>query len=116
MPSESTEFGFGDIVLVPFPFTDQTAVKRRPAVVISGLAYGREKPDLIVMAVTSQLRPAASLGEVWLQDWSEAGLLKPSAVKPLIATIEQRLVIRALGRLAARDQTDLRQAIKQIIG
>jgi mRNA interferase MazF len=42
MPSEPPEFGFGDIVLVPFPFMDQTAVKRRPAVVISGHAYNRE--------------------------------------------------------------------------
>ncbi len=116
MPSEPTEFGFGDIVLVPFPFTDQTAVKRRPAVVISGLAYNREKPDLIVMAVTSQLRSIASPGEVWLQDWSEAGLLKTSAVKAVIATLEQRLVIRTLGRLTARDQTNLHDAINEIIG
>lgn len=116
MPSEPTEFRFGDIVLVPFPFTDQTMVKRRPAVVISTLAYNREKPDLIVMAVTSQMRPTASLGEVWLKDWSEAGLLKPSAVKPVMATLEQRLIIRTLGRLASRDQTDLNDAIKEIIG
>lgn len=116
MPSEPAEFGFGDIVLVPFPFTDQTAVKRRPAVVISGVAYNREKPDVIVMAVTSQLRPTTSTGEVWLQDWSETGLLKPSVVKAVIATLEQRLVIRALGRLTARDQTELHNAINEIIG
>jgi len=83
MPSEPTGFGFGDVLLVPFPFTDQKAVKRRPAVVISGSAYNREKPDVIIMAVTSQLRPNASRGELWLQDWSDAGLLKPSAVKPV---------------------------------
>lgn len=116
MPSRPTAFRFGDIVLIPFPFTDQTAVKRRPAVVISGLAYNDEKPDLVVMAVTSQLRPTASRGEVWLQNWSEAGLLKPSAVKPVIATLEQRLVIRTLGRLASRDQTNLRDAINTILG
>lgn len=116
MPSEPAEFRFGDIVLVPFPFTNQVTFKRRPAVVISGSAYNREKPDLIVMAVTSQLRPTALYGEVWLQDWAEAGLLKPSAVKAVIATLEQRLVIRTLGRLAARDQTDLHNAINEIIG
>lgn len=116
MPSEASGFGFGDIVLVPFPFTDQTAVKRRPAVVISGGAYNREMPDLVVMAVTSQLRPTVSRGEAWLSDWSGAGLLKPSAVKAVIATLEQGLVIRTLGHLSARDQTGLHKAIDQIIG
>ena len=32
-------FRFGDVVLVPFPLTAQTAVKRRPAVVVSSDAY-----------------------------------------------------------------------------
>jgi mRNA interferase MazF len=30
-----TEYNFGDIVLVPFPFTDQSTVKKRPAVIVS---------------------------------------------------------------------------------
>jgi mRNA interferase MazF len=55
---------FGDIVLVPFPFTNQTATKQRPAVVISSDAYHRERPDLIIMAVTSQIRPSTTVGDV----------------------------------------------------
>ncbi len=112
----TTRFEFGDIVLVPFPFTDQTAAKQRPAVVVSNAAYNRAKPDLVLMAVTSQLRATAAFGEVWIGLWQAAGLLKPSAVKPVFATIEQRLVIRRLGSLAATDQTALRQAIREVIG
>ena len=66
---------FGDVVLVPFPFTDQATLKKRPAVVVSSASYNHAKPDLILMAVTSQFRPAPTLGEVWLQDWKAAGLL-----------------------------------------
>lgn len=48
-----TLFEFGDVILVPFPFTDQSTSKKRPAVVISSAAYNAERPDLIIMAVTS---------------------------------------------------------------
>jgi len=43
----------GDVVLVPFPFTDQRTTKRRPAVVVSSERYHEEQPDLIILAVTS---------------------------------------------------------------
>jgi|HubBroStandDraft_6_1064221.scaffolds.fasta_scaffold52365_5 mRNA interferase MazF len=104
-------FDFGDVVLVPFPFTSQTASKRRPAVVVSNGAYSTTRPDLIVMAITSQLRPSRGLGEAWLSAWQAAGLLKPSVVKPVFATLEQGLVIRLLGTLGADDQAALRKAI-----
>ncbi len=58
-------YEFGDLVLMPFPFTNQAASKQRPAVIVSSRAYNRAKPDIVVMAVTSQLRPNPTLGEVW---------------------------------------------------
>jgi mRNA interferase MazF len=109
-------YDFGDVVLVPFPFTSQAASKRRLAVVVSSPAYNASKPDIVVMAVTSQLRASALLGEVWLQDWHAAQLLKPSAVKPVLATLEQVTVIRRFGRLSADDLSSLKNAIRQIIG
>ncbi|HVY33003.1 MAG TPA: type II toxin-antitoxin system PemK/MazF family toxin [Caulobacteraceae bacterium] len=107
---------FGDIVLVRFPFTSQAASKKRPAVIVSSGAYNLERPDLIMMPVTSQLRPTPAVSEVWLRHWQAAGLIKPSAIKPVIATLEQGLVIRRLGALAAEDQDALRLVIGQIIG
>ena len=71
--------------------------KRRPAVVVSSERYNRERPDLILMAITSQLRPSPAVGEVAVVEWQAAGLLKPSVIKPLITTIEATLVIRQLG-------------------
>ena len=113
---ERQSLKFGDIVLVRFPFTSQAASKQRPAVIVSSLAYAHERPDLIVMAITSQLRPTPVLGEVWLRSWKAAGLIKPSAVKPVVATLEQSLIIRTLGALTTEDQEALRLAIGRIIG
>jgi mRNA interferase MazF len=115
-PAKSQALSFGAIVLVRFPFTSQAASKQRPAVIVSSRAYNLERPDLIMMPVTSQLRPTPAVGEVWLRQWQAAGLIKPSAVKPVIATLELGLVIRRLGALAAEDQDALRLAIGQIIG
>jgi mRNA interferase MazF len=108
-------YRFGDVVLVSFPFTDQSASKQRPAVVISGAAYHSARRDVIIMAVSSQLRFTAAFGEVALQDWQAARLIKPSVVKPVIATIEQRLVRKALGSLSSGDQRHVREMINQII-
>lgn len=116
MPSDTAALAFGDVVLVPFPFTDQTATKQRPAVVVSSAAHNAARPDVVLMAITSQLRASAAFGEVWLTDWQAAGLLKPSAVKPVIATLEAPLVIRQLGTLTDADARGLRAALDDIIG
>jgi mRNA interferase MazF len=116
MPSEPADIAFGAVVLVPFPFTDQATVKRRPAVVVSSASYNASRPDVILMAITSQLRASAAFGEVWLKEWQMAGLLKPSAVKPLIATFARDLIVRQLGDLAEGDARALRAVISELIG
>ena len=115
MPS-TTIYSFGDIVLVSFPFTDQSAAKQRPAVVVSSEAYRQARRDLIIMAVTSQVRLSPGVGDVQVKDWQGASLLKPSAIKPVIATVDHTLVIKRLGRLNEQDQAALRKAIAQIVG
>ena len=112
----TTTYEFGDIVLISFPFTDQRGQKRRPAVVVSTKGYHRRRPDVILMAVTSQLRPRPDFGEVTLSDWKGAGLLKPSAIKPVLFTAEKKLVVKTLGRLKSADQAALRKALKTILG
>lgn len=111
-----TAFEFGDVVLVPFPFTDQRTTKQRPAAVISSAAYNRERRDLLILAITSQSRPLLIVGEAPVRHWKEAGLLKPSALKPLIATVDQNLIRRKLGHLQAEDQQALADVLRAIVG
>ena len=96
-----TTYKFGDIVLVPFPFTDQRTIKKRPAVIVSSDKYNHHRPDIVIMAVTSQMHSADYFGDVVVNDWRQAGLLKPSVIKPIFATIEKGLVIKQLGRINA---------------
>lgn len=111
----TTPFEFGDVVLVPFPFTDQSHAKKRPAAVISSNAYNAERPNLIIVAVTSQIKPASIIGEVLIQNWQAAGLLKPSVIKPVITTIEKPLIIKTMGRLNEEDQKALQESLKIVL-
>lgn len=111
-----TDYNFGDIVLVPFPFTDQSTIKKRPAVVASSEAYNHYRPDIIIMAVTSQMGSADYFGDVVIRDWRQAGLLKPSVIKPIFTTVEKGLILRKLGRIGSQDRSTLQKALKTILG
>jgi mRNA interferase MazF len=109
-------FSLGDVVLVPFPFTDQSATKKRPAVVVSSQAYNSSRRDIMIMAITSQVRASLGFGEAMVGGWQAAGLIKASVLKPIITTIEQGLVLRVMGHLAAPDIKTLRALIGDVIG
>ncbi|HTW44147.1 MAG TPA: type II toxin-antitoxin system PemK/MazF family toxin [Acidobacteriaceae bacterium] len=109
-------YEFGDVVLVQFPFTSQKAFKKRPAVVVSNKSYNQNGPDVVIMAVTSQIGTSYTQGGLLLSDWQAGGLLKPSVVKPVFATLEQRLILSRLGLLSAQDQNALRTAIRGVLG
>jgi mRNA interferase MazF len=111
-----TNYKFGDVILVPFPFTDQTTTKKRPAVVISSGAYNSTKADLIMMPITSQAGMVVMMGEVLVGEWKKAGLIEESIVKPIIATIERKLVIKKLGKLEEEDLQAVKEILQQILG
>jgi mRNA interferase MazF len=91
----------GDIVLVPFPFTDLTAVKTRPAVVVSIEDYERMVGDLTVAMITSM--PQTTLYDYKLVDWKAANLVFPSWVRAKLVTLDPKLVRYCPGWLSNRD-------------
>ena len=112
----ASRFGLGDVVLVPFPFTDQSGAKKRPAVVVSSSRYNASRRDIVIMAITSQVRQPLAFGEALVADWQGAGLIKLSLFKPVLATIEQTLVMRVMGQLVAGDAKTLREILRNVIG
>ena len=96
-------FRRGDVVLVPFPFADLSAQKRRPALVVSSPLYHQTEPDLILAAITGRIPATPAPTDYVLQDWQQAGLLRPSMVKAFLVTVEPRVILHRLGRLSRRD-------------
>lgn len=90
----------GDVVTVDF--TGATGVKRRPAVVVSSDLYHAHRPDLILAILTSQVTAATSPTDYILQDWSLAGLQRPSIFRVYFG-MAMPSAVRVIGHLSARD-------------
>lgn len=101
MPS-TTSYKQGDVVLVPFPFTDLTATKQRPALVISTDAINSRGGDVVLLAITSQIPPTLLPDQYMIPatDQQGCGLPKTSLIKlAKVITLYQSLVVKRLGSL-----------------
>jgi mRNA interferase MazF len=95
MPS-TTRYKRGDIVLVPFPFTDLSSSKRRPALVISPDAFNDRMEDVVVAAITSQLTSEHAV-TIDQGDCVNGMLPRASVVKlAKVFTIHSTLIIKNL--------------------
>ncbi len=68
------------------------------------------------MAITSQVKHPFSFGEIEIVNWQNAGLLKPSVIKPVFTTIETSLILRRLGSLDANDKENLKAILQIVLG
>ncbi len=103
-----------DTVVVPFPFTDQTASKRRPALVVSRAEFNLAENHSVLAMITSAEQSH------WLADYSisnlqEAGLSNPCVIRLKLFTLDHRLILRKAGKLSAVDQRRLRTAWKGVL-
>ncbi|MBI2470373.1 MAG: type II toxin-antitoxin system PemK/MazF family toxin [Planctomycetes bacterium] len=110
-----TVYKRGDVVLVPFPFSNQTTTKKRPAVIISSDVYNNNSSDIVIMAITGKTDKTFTIGECLIEDWREAGLLKSSSIKPAISTIEQTLILKKLGNLSHKDLILMENTLKKFL-
>jgi mRNA interferase MazF len=98
----TTSYKRGDVDLVPFPFTDLSTTKQRPAVVVSSDAFNASRPDAILMAITSRVPSPLADDEIALPpgDLAGNGLLKTCVVKVgKIVTIHQGLIRKRIGSI-----------------
>lgn len=106
------KFVKGDVVVVPFPFSDLTQSKRRPALVISKL----EGDDLILCQITSQSIKdsyAISLND---KDFETGSLKQTSNVRPnRIFTADSHIVLYKVGNLKIEKLNEVIEKVVEII-
>jgi mRNA interferase MazF len=104
----------GDVVLVEFVFSDETGTKLPPAVIISTDLYRRSRQEVIISAVTSNVRRRL-VGDQPIDEWQAAGLLAPAVATGIIRTIKDAMIKRRLGSLSDTNLRACCQALRQAL-
>lgn len=90
----------GDLLLIPFPFSDQSGKKVRPVVVISNNDFNNCSEDVIVLGVTSNIHKDKYSIHLSSLDLEKGSLTKPCVIKvENILKIDKRLIIKAIGKI-----------------
>ena len=102
-----------DVVVVPFPFTDSPASKRRPALVLSSREFNHSSGHSLMAQITKAKQSS------WPGDFSiqnvEAGLPEQCIVRMKLFTIDNRLIQKRIGRLSATDQEQLSGGLRRMM-
>lgn len=105
----------GDIVVVPFPYSDRFAEKRRPALVVSNQELTAEGFVWVVMITSA--KNATMRHDQPIADLRRAGLSAPSVVRPIkVACIEPARVLRRAGTLPAKEAASVLGTVARFIG
>lgn len=109
---------FGDIILIPFPFTDLSAIKVRPAAILAEVPVGRES-DLITVCITTNTNNLKShdvLLDASDTEFPQTGLKARSAIRAhKIVTLQKSSAIRRLGRLGKGHVAKLKANLQRLL-
>jgi|SRR3989344_1128824 len=102
----------GDIVLVPFPFTNLRTIKKRPVLILSQKEYHTKTKDIITCGITSNLGDDHCSVLIDTTYLLQGQLPVSSRIKvDKLFTLEQSLVIKKLGKI----NKDTMQKVKEIL-
>jgi mRNA interferase MazF len=103
-----------DVVVVPFPFTDSSRSKRRPALVLSQKTdFGSVIEHSVLAMITSKKNEPWPL-DVVIKDKKQSGLTAPSVVRMKLFTLDNRFILRKIGRLSKSDQKQVKESLSRI--
>ena len=91
-----------DVVVVPFPFSDKAAEKRRPALVLSNKTFNASGHTVLAMITTRSHHPWP--GDCNVEEHDDAGLPLPCLVRLKLFTLDNRVILRRIGRLSDADR------------
>jgi mRNA interferase MazF len=104
-----------DVVVVPFPFTDKTTTKRRPALVLSeAKTFNKRIAHSVLAMITSASNSDWPL-DIEIKDIDAAGLPVASIVRMKLFTLDNQLVIRKAGSLGEKDRKAAAKGLRRLL-
>lgn len=103
-----------DVVIVPFPFTDISSSKRRPALILSTEKFNIKSRASVMAMITTATRDPWPL-DVPILDLKKPGLPTASIVRMKMFTLDHCLIIKKIGSLGYDDQVAITQTLKQLL-
>jgi mRNA interferase MazF len=103
-----------EVLVVPCPFTDSAAVKRRPALVLSAEPFQDHVGHLVLAMITSRENRGWPL-DVEITDLKTAGLPHPSVVRMKLFTLDERFVLRKAGKLSSADRLAVQRSLQRLL-
>jgi len=116
MTQSTMTYSRGDVVFVPFMFTDKPVVKNRPALIISSPDYHASRREIVIAAITSHIREPLFVGDHRIDDWQTCGLSKPSVVTSILWTVKASMIRRRLGSISEKDKKAHEHALCRALG
>lgn len=104
-----------DVVVVPFPFTDSSATKKRPALVISDATTFNKSTNKSVMAMITTAAHSPWALDVTITDLASAGLKAKSIVRMKLFTLDDVLVVKKIGKLAMGNRDRVKESLQQLL-
>jgi len=105
---------FGDVAVVPFPFVDLAADKRRPSLILSQRSFNETHGHSICAMITTAARSKWP-SDVAIEGLKSAGLNRPCVVRWKLFTLPNDLILKRAGRLATRDRDNVIPAVRAIL-
>lgn len=103
-----------DVVVVPFPFTDSSAKKKRPAVVISDATAFNKPTEKNVMAMITTATHSPWALDVSIVDLVSTGLKAPSLIRMKLFTLDDTLITKKIGKLGESDRSNLKTSLPKL--
>ena len=104
----------GTVVLVPFPFTDLSGSKVRPAIIVSHKLSG---DDVVVVFTSAHKQSRVEKFDVRVIPSYENGLKLASTIKcAKLATLDKKIILGTLGKLSKADLAKMTQKLKVVFG